>query len=34
MISIGVCFDFQIVADLPTEIHDVKLDAVITPRVR
>ncbi|MFA7642947.1 MAG: 5-formyltetrahydrofolate cyclo-ligase [Sphaerochaetaceae bacterium] len=34
MISIGVCFDFQIVADLPTEIHDVKLDAVITPSVR
>ena len=28
----GVCFDLQLVDALPTEPHDVRLDAVLTPR--
>lgn len=28
--AIGVCFDEQLLADLPTEPHDVILDAVVT----
>lgn len=29
-VVLGVCFDLQIVADLPTEPHDQRVDAVIT----
>lgn len=29
--KIGVAFDFQIVAEVPCEAHDVPLDAVVTP---
>ena len=29
--KIGVAFDFQIVAEVPCEPHDVALDAVVTP---
>lgn len=29
--KIGVAFDFQIVADVPREPHDIALDAVVTP---
>jgi 5-formyltetrahydrofolate cyclo-ligase len=29
--KIGVAFDFQIMADVPREPHDVALDAVVTP---
>lgn len=28
--KIGVCYDFQLVEDLPTEPHDILLDTVIT----
>lgn len=28
---IGVCFDYQIVDEIPREAHDVKMDAVVTP---
>lgn len=29
--KIGVAFDFQIVAEVPREAHDIALDAVVTP---
>jgi len=30
-IRCGVAFDWQIVAELPTETHDIRLDCVVTP---
>jgi 5-formyltetrahydrofolate cyclo-ligase len=29
-IKAGICFDFQVVPELPTESHDVRMDLVIT----
>lgn len=29
--KVGVCFPFQLVDELPTEAHDIRLDAVICP---
>jgi 5-formyltetrahydrofolate cyclo-ligase len=31
--KIGVCFEAQIVAELPLEPHDMVLDAVVTERM-
>ncbi len=31
-LKIGVCFDFQVVDELPIESHDVKLDMLITEK--
>lgn len=31
---IGVCFDCQIVQDMPTETHDERVDCVVTPTVK
>lgn len=31
-LKIGVCFEFQIVDEVPTESHDVKLDLLITEK--
>jgi 5-formyltetrahydrofolate cyclo-ligase len=30
MIKAGICFDFQLVPELPTESHDVRMDLVIS----
>lgn len=27
--KIGVCFDFQFIENVPTEVHDVKMDKVV-----
>ncbi len=28
---IGICYDFQLVDKIPTEIHDIKMNMIITP---
>ena len=28
-LKIGVCFEFQLVSEIPQESHDVKMDAVV-----
>lgn len=29
--KVGVCFDWQIVPEVPREAHDIRMDAVVTP---
>ncbi len=31
-LKIGICYDFQVTDTLPTEIHDVKMDLIITEK--
>lgn len=31
-IKIGVCYDFQLLDNIPAENHDVKMDIIITPK--
>ena len=30
MLKIGICYDFQLLAEVPAEAHDVALDAIVT----
>ncbi len=30
-LKIGICYDFQLIDDIPHEIHDIPMDAIITP---
>jgi 5-formyltetrahydrofolate cyclo-ligase len=30
-VKIGVCFDWQLVPDIPNDAHDVKMDHILTP---
>lgn len=32
VIKIGVCFEIQMVVDLPTDLHDIKMDFVVTDK--
>lgn len=32
VIKIGVCFEMQMIADLPTDLHDMKMDFVVTDK--
>jgi 5-formyltetrahydrofolate cyclo-ligase len=34
MLKIGVCFDFQLVDEVPTEPFDIAMDMVITPKTQ
>ena len=31
--KVGVCFDWQIVPEVPREAHDIRMDAVVTPSI-
>lgn len=32
LVKIGICYDFQLISDVPTEPHDIKMDYVIDSR--
>ena len=29
-LKIGICYDFQLIGEVPSEAHDVRLDAIVT----
>ncbi len=31
VLKIGICYDFQLIEELPCEVHDICMDAIITP---
>lgn len=30
-VKIGICYDFQLLENVPTDLHDIKMDIIITP---